>query len=214
MTSATSFSQRFFLPWAMALSVVAALNCDLQASSASEPVEEMTKTQHASKMSEQRTGGIRLLCSLTDYQLTLRVVNRCSTSIVIDKDLVFLVQITAKDKSGRDISIEEVKCIPNHRPVPTKERLIRLAPGNEIKRTIDLRHPFRVFVTAKSFPQYKMSAYEAMWRVTRPKEVSVVYVRYGPHYGFQDGFQYYTGQSPKDVHLFLGPCECRVANEP
>ena len=148
--------------------------------------------------------------------LTIRLRNVGRTPIVVDKDLVLLPSIMLLGENRQAIPFQHLKTVEKPSIAALKSRLIRLMPGNEIERQLDLKKGFRCFVTgigstvvAGGGVLHQPTAYEADYRIpenARPKEISI---SFSPPYSFEEGFaQYMEGVDTKD--FYRGPLDVTV----
>ncbi len=147
---------------------------------------------------------IRLGCDFKDGVLTIRLTNLSENPIVVDRLLVLGLDVSLEDGSGKVIEPKETQVVPDAMDRTTaKRRFVSLEPGESVERKIDLKKPYRVFVTARSVPSHRVVAYEAKWKVPSVDRVRRIVVTYGGSSIFEDGFEAYVGESPSKVSLCL-----------
>ncbi|HEY5311901.1 MAG TPA: hypothetical protein VIK18_05255, partial [Pirellulales bacterium] len=104
--------------------------------------------------------------------------------------------------------------VPQLTAADARERIVRLAPGEEVTRTIDLTRGFTVFETAVSSSPAGLhagvSACECACRVRDRRELKSVTVDYEQPYTFADGFRAYTGLAPDALRLYSGPLSATI----
>ena len=154
----------------------------------------------------------------SDLVLTVRLRNISEHTIVIDRDLVFLLDIAAVTEDWENIPLELAR--PG-RPAKIaqqklQQRFVELPAGKEICRRIKLTQPFRVFehgVGGIQEEQHIVTGYEAYRQFARDAAVKRIIVRYQPLHGFHEAFQQYMGVKASAIGLFEGPLRIDIAYE-
>ena len=147
---------------------------------------------------------IRLGCNFKDGVLTIRLTNLSEKPIVVDRRLVLGLDVSLEDGSGKVIEPKETQVVADAMDRTTaKRRFMSLEPGQSVERKIELKEPYRVFVTARSVPSHNVVAYEAKWKVPSIDRVRRIVVTYGGSSIFGDGFEAHVGESPSKVSLCL-----------
>jgi len=142
-------------------------------------------------------------------KVTLR--NTGDVPIIVDRELVMGVTVEVFRSDGSRIR-EECQPVPQHSTrEETRKRLISLPPSHVLSRTISLTHGWRVLRGGQGIDGQQrtvaVTGYEEVLRLPANAKPHSVTVKYGSTALFWEGFLGYTGISPKEAGLYLGPLE-------
>ena len=155
--------------------------------------------------------------------VVLRLVNGGKTPIVVDRELVFLVNVAPLYDPGAKVHAELGMPIENKRPRRQgwRERFVELKPGEGISRRLDLDAGWRHLVYSRlartrDGGHMPGPSYEAICRPRGSGEFQGVRVMYAPLLGFGLALRTYTGFTPNELRLYQGPlaAEWRVPGAP
>ena len=110
--------------------------------------------------------------------LTIKITNNCGKSVYVDKELVYMVDVSPYDAEDRFI-LEQRYSLPQIDDKAAAARFVEMIPNSNITRQIDLNRPFKVFKYARSIPSSAISSYETMCAVREPGRAVEVWIEYG-----------------------------------
>ena len=154
----------------------------------------------------------------SDLVLTVRLRNISDRTIVIDRDLVFLLNIAAVTEDWNNVPLE-LACSGRPANISKQElqqRFVELPAGKAICRRIKLAQPFIAFeygVGGIHEEQHIVTGYEAYRQFPRDPAVKRIIVRYQALYGFHEAFQQHVGVKASAIGLFEGPLRIDIAYE-
>ncbi len=129
-------------------------------------------------------------------RFVVELKNTGDGTITVDRELVFLLQVTVLGPDGQRTNLEEGTSLPSPNAESLERRLTGIRPRESVRRTIDLQQGFKAFEGGSSFgPGYPaLTAYEAILRVPKGSEMARVAVKYGgPDSITRDALAYYFG---------------------
>lgn len=153
---------------------------------------------------------LKLCLSQEGKVLVLTVVNVASQPVSVDRELLYFVDIDIYDEAGEylaEFSEKEVR----QESLDINTRLIRLAPGQVLKRRIELDGPIRYFGTVQAVGGLDYS-YESNFRL-RNGSVPVYATLEWTHRQFA-GLVIIYGREAIPTDLVMEACDCKLKLEP
>lgn len=140
---------------------------------------------------------LRLYGSPENANVQVTLTNAGSMLMLVDRDLVFLLDVECMDPEGKKINYEYVRPLtpPQKNPKEWTKRFIVVKPGESVSRTMRLHKQFAMFFCAIS-DQHQIAAGESFKRVPQGRAIEYVNVTYGKsNYILGPAFKFYTGLS-------------------
>ncbi|MBN8458316.1 MAG: hypothetical protein J0M04_10830 [Verrucomicrobia bacterium] len=139
--------------------------------------------------------------------LTIRITNNRRNSVYVDKEIVFMLDVSPYDFDRKYI-LENKSILPQIGDNAAAARFVEMKPNSNITRKIDLNKPFKVFKWAKSIPSSAISSYEALCAVKEPGRVVDVWIEYGGGFSWSALRNYLEDTVPAE--LLDAQLSCKV----
>ncbi len=146
-----------------------------------------------------------------EWLVKISLRNTGDIPIIVDRELVMGFTIEVDGSEGARIERESETEPDRSSSEVRRKRLASLAPNQTLSRTLSLTRGWRVLVGGEGVDSQSrtiaVTGYEET--VGRPTNAKprMVTVRYGKTAYFWEGFLGFTGISPKEAGLYLGPLE-------
>lgn len=155
-----------------------------------------------------------------DWRVTVALRNTGDVPLVVDRDLVMGIAVEAYGPDGSRIREEPGPATQPATKEEPRKRPAALPPGESLSRTLSLKQGWRVLEGGQGIDSQQrtiaVTGYEEIVRLPEGARPCRITVSYGRTAQFWDHFLGYTGLSPKEAGLYLGPLEqtVEVVEEP
>jgi hypothetical protein len=123
------------------------------------------------------------------FAITLRNVGQ--VPLIVDRELVFGLAVEAFGPGDEGpINLDVVRVLPRPTPAELARRFVRLEPGEEVRRNVDLTDgfaAFRWYIDHKGEESSALQDYEHLVRLPLPAKLRKVKVTYDPYENIPPG---------------------------